>query len=99
WQSRTSVGCAIAFGCTVVSTTDLTRQPHQRMSKIDDVLERRSQQILLTIVSRLGHRAPNADDPPRNRTKRRKAEAQFAKKPAPNPRFLAKTVISDSQLR
>jgi hypothetical protein len=28
------------------------------MSKIDDVVERRSQQILLTIVSRLRHRAP-----------------------------------------
>src|SRR5205085_848814 len=37
---------------------DLARQPHQRMSKIDDVLERRSQQILLPIVSRLRHRAP-----------------------------------------
>src|SRR5207248_7739236 len=76
---------------------DLARQPHQRMSKIDDVLERRSQQILLTIVSRLRHRAPNADDPPRNRTKRRKPESQFARNPALNPRFLAKTVISDPQ--
>ena len=37
---------------------DLARQPHQRMSKIDDVLERRPQQILLTIVPRLRHRAP-----------------------------------------
>src|SRR5437764_13635313 len=42
---------------------------------------------------------PNADDPPRNRTKRRKAESQFARKPALNPRFLAKTVISDPLLR
>ncbi|HET7020550.1 MAG TPA: fatty acid desaturase [Xanthobacteraceae bacterium] len=42
---------------------------------------------------------PNADDPPPNRTKRRKAESPFARKLALNPRFLAKTVISDPLLR
>src|SRR5947208_3029307 len=41
-----------AFGLPI----DIARQPHQRMSKIDDLLKRRSQQI--TIVSRLRHRAP-----------------------------------------
>jgi hypothetical protein len=42
---------------------------------------------------------PNADDPPRNRTKQRKPESQIARKPAPNPRFLAKTITPDPRLR
>jgi len=29
---------------------DLARQPHQRMAEVDDVPQRRPQQILLTIV-------------------------------------------------
>ena len=33
-------------------------QPHQRMAEVDDRLQRRPQQILLTIVPRLRHRAP-----------------------------------------
>ena len=37
---------------------DLPRQPHQRMTQIDDRLQRRPQQILLTIVPRLCHRVP-----------------------------------------
>jgi len=37
---------------------DLARQPHQRMAEVDDVLQRRPQQILLTIVPWLCHRAP-----------------------------------------
>ena len=37
---------------------DLPRQPHQRMIEIDDHLQRRSQQIFLTIVPWLCHRVP-----------------------------------------
>jgi len=37
---------------------DLTRQPHQRMAEVDDLLQRRPQQILLTIVPWLCHRVP-----------------------------------------
>jgi hypothetical protein len=37
---------------------DRARQPHQRMAEVDDVLQRRPQQILLTIVPWLRHRVP-----------------------------------------
>src|SRR5262249_24739882 len=36
----------------------LPRQPHQRMAKVDDLLETRAKQIVLAIVARLAHRAP-----------------------------------------
>ena len=37
---------------------DLARQPHQRMAEVDDRLQRRPQQVLLTIVPWLCHRVP-----------------------------------------
>jgi hypothetical protein len=37
---------------------DLPRQPHQRVAEVDDRLQRRPQQVLLTIVPWLRHRAP-----------------------------------------
>src|SRR5262245_51368008 len=37
---------------------DLPRQPHQRMAKVDDLLERRAKQVVLAIVARLAHRSP-----------------------------------------
>jgi hypothetical protein len=37
---------------------DRARQPHQRMTQIDDRFQRRPQQILLTIVPWLRHRVP-----------------------------------------
>src|SRR5262249_32009584 len=40
---------------------DLPRQPHQRMAKVDDLLERRAKQGVPAIVARLAHRSP----PPR----------------------------------
>ena len=51
--------CAYA-GKTAVEKLpiDLPRQPHQRVPQVDDVLERRPQQILLTIVPWLCHRVP-----------------------------------------
>jgi len=75
----------------------LPRQP-QRMAEVDDVLQRRPQQILLTIVSRLRHRVPHADDPPPNRTDRRKRESQIARNPGPNLPFLANTITSAQSL-
>jgi hypothetical protein len=36
-------------------------QPHQRMAEVDDRLQHRPQQILLTIVSWHRHRIPHAD--------------------------------------
>src|SRR5262249_29021240 len=41
---------------------DLPRQPHQRMAKVDDLLEKRAKQVVLAIVARLAHRSP----PPAN---------------------------------
>ena len=37
---------------------DLARQPHQWMTKVDDVFQTRPQQVLLTIVPWLCHRVP-----------------------------------------
>src|SRR5262249_55336764 len=37
---------------------DLPRQPHQRMAKVDDLLEKRAKQVVLAIVARLAHRSP-----------------------------------------
>src|SRR5439155_16990849 len=36
---------------------DLSGQPHQRMAKIDDLVQRRAKQVVLTIVARLAHRS------------------------------------------
>src|SRR5262249_41491307 len=36
----------------------LPRQPHQRMAKVDDLLEKRAKQVVLAIVARLAHRSP-----------------------------------------
>src|SRR5438477_7900667 len=54
WPLARTARRSLAFSASARSA----RQPHQRMSKVDDVLERRSQQILLTIVPRLRYRAP-----------------------------------------
>ena len=35
---------------------DLLRQPYQRVAHIDDLLQRRSEQVLLPLVARLRHR-------------------------------------------
>src|ERR1700757_4153738 len=37
---------------------NLRRQPHQRMAKVDDLLQRWAKQIVLTIVARLAHGSP-----------------------------------------
>src|SRR5712672_1978641 len=42
--------------------------------------------------------SPHADDPPPNRTDRRKRESQIARKPLPNPPFLAKAITSGVHL-
>ena len=43
---------------------DLTRQPHQRMTEVDDVLQRRPQQVPLPSSRGFATWAPHADDPP-----------------------------------
>jgi len=63
-QSRLSLARRAYAGKAPVEKTpiDLPRQPHQRVAEVDDLLQRRPQQILLPVVPRLRHRAPNADD-------------------------------------
>src|SRR5262249_48984253 len=46
---------------------DLPRQPHQRMAKVDDLLERRAKQGVLAIVARLAHRSPPDSESRRRR--------------------------------
>src|SRR5438045_9792366 len=78
---------------------DRPRQPHQRMAKVDDLLEKRAKQVVLAIVARLAHRSPptanlaaeGITDPP-NR------ESQTAIKPACTPGFLAKSIPCSGQI-
>src|SRR6266540_3706768 len=37
---------------------DLRREPHQRMAEVDDRLQRRAKQVVLTVVARLAHGSP-----------------------------------------
>jgi hypothetical protein len=37
---------------------NFSRQTYQRMAKVDDLLQRRTKQIVLTIVARLAHAFP-----------------------------------------
>src|SRR5436305_4607235 len=71
---------------------DLTRQAHQRMPHVDDLIERRPQQVLLAIVSRSSHLTPPstpATGAQGNRiTNREKSESQNARKRASMPAFL-----------
>src|SRR5215471_12939746 len=46
---------------------DLPRQPHQRMAKVDDLLEKRVKQVVLAIVARLAHRFPPDSESRRRR--------------------------------
>ena len=38
----------------------------QRMTHVDDLIERRKQQVFLAIIPRLAHRTPNVDNAVRN---------------------------------
>src|SRR5262249_34543603 len=44
------------------------RQPHQRVAKLDDLLEKRAKQVVLAIVARLAHRSPRTAIPSRKKT-------------------------------
>ena len=37
---------------------DCPREPHQGMTKIDDLLQSWAKQVVLTVVARLAHRSP-----------------------------------------
>jgi len=53
---------------------DLTRQAHQRMPHVDDLIERRPQQVLLAIVSRSSHLTPPRPPPVRKGIESRTAK-------------------------
>src|SRR5438067_6531970 len=46
---------------------DRPRQPHQRMAKVDDLLEKRAKQVVLAIVARLAHWSPPDSESRRRR--------------------------------
>src|SRR2546423_358780 len=78
---------------------DLPRQPHQRMAKVDDLLERRAKQVVLAIVARLAHRSPpTANLAVEGITDRPNRESQTARKPACTPGFLAKSITCSGQI-
>src|SRR5215467_7097311 len=78
---------------------DLPRQPHQRMAKVDDLLEKRVKQVVLAIVARLAHRfPPTANLAVEGITNRPNRESQTARKPACTPGFLAKSITCSGQI-
>src|SRR5262249_55428606 len=78
---------------------DLPRQPHQRMAKVDDLLERRAKQGVLAIVARLAHRSPpTANLAVEGITDHPNRETQTARKLACTPRFLSKLLTFLGQI-
>ncbi len=72
---------------------DLARQPHQRVAQVNDLIERRSEQILLAVVSRSAHASPNADLGRQRITNREKPESQNARKRGTRPAFLQNPLL------
>src|SRR5438067_3807190 len=78
---------------------DRPRQPHQRMAKVDDLLEKRAKQVVLAIVARLAHRSPpTANLAVEGITDHPNRESQTAIKPACTPGFLAKSIPCSGQI-
>jgi hypothetical protein len=73
---------------------DLTRLPHQRMAEVDDVLQRRPQQVPLPVVSWLCYLRPHADDPPPVAMIRSIRRNQNRQKPRPKRYFPANWIIA-----
>src|SRR5215470_14982576 len=77
----------------------LSREPHQRMAWIDELLQRRLKQVVLTIVARLAHGLPPTANPAVEGIMRRQnQESQNARKPPPAPSFLAKLNTCSGQI-
>src|SRR3546814_17974930 len=70
------------------------------LAQIDDLIQRRPQQILLPIVPWLAHRpSPKPKTCFRESRRTRIRESQIARKPAPSPSFPANPIISLSPIR
>src|SRR3954453_3391795 len=78
---------------------DLRRQTHQRMAKVDDLLQRWTKQIVLTIVARTAHGfSPTANLAVKGITKPPNPEFKNARKPGPTHGFLAKSNTCSRQI-
>src|SRR5262249_17991126 len=79
---------------------DLPRQPHQRMAKVDDLLERRAEKGVLAIVARLGHRSPRQRiSPPKESPTAPIGNPKTQKKPHAPPAFLQNRLLLRSNHR
>src|SRR5262245_37065030 len=77
----------------------LSREPHQRMAWIDELLQRRLKQIVLTIVARLAHGLPpTANLAIEGIMGRQNRESPKARKPHPTPSFLAESNTGSAQI-
>src|SRR5215471_4552049 len=77
----------------------LQTEPHQRMAWIDELLQGRLKQIVLTIVARLAHGLPpTANLAVEGIMGRQNRESQNARKPPPAPSFLAKSNTCSGQI-
>ena len=77
---------------------NLRREPHQRMAKVDDRLQRRAKQVVLAVVARLAHRSPPANLAGKGITNRPNRESQNARKPQSTYDFLAKPITCSDQI-
>ena len=74
-------------------------QQHQRMLQIDDLIQRRLQQVLLALVPRSSHRAlPISRTHDQGITNHRKSESQIARNPPPTRGFPANSITSKRRL-
>src|SRR4030095_4767737 len=74
-------------------------QPHQRMAKIDDLVQRRAKQVALTIVARLAHRSlPDNESRRRRNHEPPKSGIPKRKKIAIHIGFLAKSITFSGQI-
>src|SRR5258708_16703153 len=78
---------------------NLRREPHQRMAKIDDLLQRRAKQIVLAVVARLAHGSSlTANLAVKGIMSPASRKSQNATKPPSKPRFLPKSLTFSLQI-
>src|SRR5262249_4672774 len=71
------------------------RQPHQRMAKVDDLLERRAKQVVLAIVARLAHRSPRQRISPSKESRTAPiGKPKSQEKPHAHPAFLQNRLLA-----
>ena len=74
---------------------NLRREPHQRMAKVDDLLQRWTEQIILTIVARLAHGFPRQRISPSKQTRTAKIRNPKTQEfRHPHPAFLQNRLLA-----